>query len=150
VQVRIIWNFVVYFFSFFLLRNSIIWIMIRAELEQSTRAHDRPKWSSSSSSSDSSFSYASQARALLFVKCAEPEQAIPAQDRLVYTPNHHARLTFSFLFFFCMNNSSLVQLLTRVSMWLRHIIQCHFYDPYIARIILFLELGRGKSPNSVY
>jgi hypothetical protein len=70
--------------------------MIRAELEPSTRARDRPKWPSSSLSSDNSFCYASRARtrffsscrvrALLFVKQAEPEQAIPAQDRLVYTP----------------------------------------------------------------
>jgi hypothetical protein len=73
--------------------------MIRAELEPGTRARDRPKWPSSSSSSDNSFCYASRARtrffsscrararALLFVKRAEPEQAIPAQDRLVYTPS---------------------------------------------------------------
>jgi hypothetical protein len=65
-----------------------------AELEPSSRARDRPRWSSS----DNIFSYASrsctgffslcrvQAQALLLLKWADPGQAIPAQDRLIYTP----------------------------------------------------------------
>lgn len=83
--------------------------MIRAELEPSTRAQVRPKWSSSSS--DNSFCYASRARtrffslcrararALLFVKWAEPEQAIPAQDQLVYTPTNFPKNQLQNLFF---------------------------------------------------
>lgn len=84
------------FFFFNAKINNLICI-IRAELEPSTRARDRPKWSSSSSSSDNIFSYVSRsrtgffsscrARALLLLKRADPGQTIPTQDRLVYTPN---------------------------------------------------------------